>query len=301
MSATPQPVSEGGVLFIFAHPDDEAFGLAGMITLLRRQGTPVTLVTATRGEVGEILAPKRATRSTLGAVREQELRSAMNLAGLNDVRILGYRDSGMAGTPENDDPRSLVRAPAEEVVALVAGEIRSVRPAAVVTFGEDGIYGHPDHVAIHHLTVAAIAAAADPNQPEGLGEPWKVGALYFSAIPRERIRSMAERRDGPFRSLTPEQLATMGTPLGEITVTMPVDDVVDIKEAVLRHHQTQINTEGPFAGLPRETVRRMLSWEFLHRAELPWPSAETDPILDLFEARRPDPETRDRQLTEAVS
>ena len=296
MSTDDSTTQHNGVLFILAHPDDEAFGLSGTIMLLRRRGIPVTLVTATRGEVGEILAPERATRETLGAVREQELRAAMSRAGLEDVRVLGYRDSGMDGTPENADPRNLVQAPEAEVVAHLVAAIRSVRPAAVVTFAEDGGYGHPDHVAIHFRTLAAVAAAADPEQPAGLGDAWRVGALYVTAMPRERLQQMARRAEGPFRSLTPEQIATLGTPLAEITITLPISDVVDDKLAVLREHLTQVGPKGPFSDLPPELVRTMMGWEFLRAIDLPWPTAPSDPLRELFAERRPDPATVNRDL-----
>lgn len=289
----------GGLLVVLAHPDDEAFGLAGTIGLLRAQGVPVTLVTATRGEVGEILVPELSTRGTLGAVREKELRDAMALIGLHDIRLLGYRDSGMDGTPENQDPRSLAQAPAEEVVSQIAMTIRDVCPAAIITFGADGIYGHPDHVAIHHHTTNAIGLAADDLAPAGLGQPWRVSSLYYSALPRERVRRMARRADGPFRSLTAEQLASLGTPAREITVMMPVADVVETKERVIRLHRTQIDPEGPFAGLDRDQVRQMMSWEFLRRVDLPWASASTpasDPVAALFAARRPDVEAVIQEL-----
>lgn len=298
MATTPitPDTQHNGVLFSLAHPDDEAFGLSGTIMLLRRRGVPVTLVTATRGEVGEILAPERATRETLGAVREQELRTAMSRAGLEDVRLLGYRDSGMDGTPENADPRSFVQAPVAEVIAQLVAVIRSVRPTAVVTFAEDGGYGHPDHIAIHHRTLAAVAVAADPDQPAGLGEPWRVGALYVTAMPRERLQQMARRAEGPFRSLSPEQIAKLGVPLAEITITMPIADVVDDKLAVLREHRTQVGPNGPFSDLPPELVRTMMGWEFLRAIDLPWPTSPSDPLRELFAERRPDPVTLDRDL-----
>lgn len=299
-SATDRPAN--GLLVVLAHPDDEAFGLAGTISLLRTRGVPVTLVTATRGEVGEILVPELATRDSLGAVREKELRDAMALAGVDDIRLLGYRDSGMAGTPENDDPRSLVRAPASEVVSMIAMTIRDVRPAAVITFGADGIYGHPDHVAIHHHTTAAIGLAADDAAPAGLGEPWRVASLYYNALPRERVQRMAQRADGPFRSLSAEQLANLGTPAREITVTMPVADVVETKDQVIRLHRTQIDPSGPFAGLEREQVRLMMSWEFMRRIDLPWSRADSpaqDPVAELLASRQPDVEAVLRDL-EAV-
>ncbi len=83
--------------------------------------------------------------------------------GVTQLVFLDYRDSGMAGTPENQDPRAFVNAPAEEVVPLLVSLIRSLRPEVIVTFEPNGGYGHPDHIAIHKHTVAAFQAAADPT------------------------------------------------------------------------------------------------------------------------------------------
>ena len=265
-----EDVTPAPVLFAYAHPDDEAFGSAGSIALLTGRGVPVVLVCATRGEAGEISDPRLATRETIGAVREAELRAAMAVVGVADIRLLGYRDSGMAGTAENDDPRAFVNAPLPEVVAQLAAQIRAVRPTTVVTFGPDGIYGHPDHIYTYRATAAAVEVAADPDQPTGLGEPWRVDALYFNAIPRERIEAMAERSDGPFRSMPPEERAKLGTPEAEIDTIVDVADLRERKVRAIRAHQTQVGEGGPMANLPPEQVAQFLSREFFRRAPLPW-------------------------------
>lgn len=272
------------VLFIFAHPDDEAFGCAGTMAALVSSGTPIVLVTATRGEAGDISSERLATPASIGAVREMELRAAMELIDVYDVRFLGYRDSGMEGTPENQDLRCLHQAPFDEVVALLIAQIRATRPCVVVTFGADGIYGHPDHVFIHHATVAAIQAAADKHQPEGLGAPWRVSALYFTAIPRERIQAMAERTDGPFRHMSAENLAKLGTLEEDITTNVDVAGYRSLKERVIRAHQTQVGEGGPMANLPREQVESFLSREHFMRASLPWevpPGVMADPVAQV--------------------
>ena len=112
------------LLAVFAHPDDEAFGTGGTLARYAGEGVRVALVCATRGEVGGIADPSLATRETLGQVRETELRCAAQALGISDVIFLGYRDSGMAGTPENEDPRAFVNIAAEEVVAQLMGIIR---------------------------------------------------------------------------------------------------------------------------------------------------------------------------------
>lgn len=272
----PQPV-----LLVFAHPDDEAFGCAGSLAALDEANFSVVLVTATRGEAGEISSERLATPVTIGAVRELELRAAMALVGVDEVRFLGYRDSGMEGTPKNQDARSLHCAPFDEVVAQITAQIRDIRPDTVITFGADGIYGHPDHIAVHHATVAAVQAAADESQPAGLGAPWKVSALYFSAVPRERIQAMAQRSDGPFRHMSEEQLANLGTPASEITTRIDVSPFRSLKERVIRAHQTQVGEGGPMADMPREQVEAFLSLESFARQPLPWDEqmvAENDPL-----------------------
>ena len=276
----------GPVLLIFAHPDDEAFGCAGTIAALGETNVPVVLVTATRGEAGEISSDRLATPVTLGAVRERELRAAMALVGVDEVRVLGYRDSGMEGTAENDDARSLHRAPFAEVVGQLTAQIRDIRPAAIITFGADGIYGHPDHIAVHRATVEAVKAAADEHQPTGLGEPWQVPALYFTAVPRERIQAMAQRSDGPFRHMSEEQLARLGTPADEITTRVDVVPYRSLKEQVIRAHQTQVGEGGPMADMPKEQVEAFLATENFVRVALLTAGADSpssDPLTVLAE------------------
>src|SRR5947207_13996528 len=104
----------------FAHPDDETFSVGGTLARAISLGWRVTAICATRGEVGEIAPGTDATPATLGAVREQELRAACAALGVTDVRFLGYRDSGMDGTPENKAARAHINAPDEEVVGKLA-------------------------------------------------------------------------------------------------------------------------------------------------------------------------------------
>ena len=160
------------ILAAYGHPDDEG-QVTGTLAAFIARGAKVTLVCATRGEVGEISDPALATPDTLGYVRELELRAAMAQIGLSDVRLLPYRDSGMAGTPENDDPRSLHQQPAEAVVAQLVAVIRELRPHAVFTWDPSGGYGHPDHVAVHKHMVAAFDAAGDAAQFPEAGAAWR--------------------------------------------------------------------------------------------------------------------------------
>jgi LmbE family N-acetylglucosaminyl deacetylase len=156
------------LLVVTAHPDDEVLHFGGLTYLTARAGGQVTLVCATRGEVGEIADTALATTATLGAVRETELRAAAALLGVQDVRLLDYRDSGMAGTPENEHPRAFVRAAEIDVVPLLVRIIREQRPTVVATWAPDGGYGHPDHVAAsRHATAAFDLAGQGGSQGRG--------------------------------------------------------------------------------------------------------------------------------------
>jgi N-acetyl-1-D-myo-inositol-2-amino-2-deoxy-alpha-D-glucopyranoside deacetylase len=147
------------LLVLFAHPDDEAFGSAGSFAYLADRGATVTLIDATRGEEGEISDPMLATPQNLGEVREKELRTAMAQVGVTDVRFLDYRDSGMAGTEENKNPRAFMNANPADVAAHLREVIDELKPDAVLTFGPDGVYGHPDHKMISRTATAAVLTA----------------------------------------------------------------------------------------------------------------------------------------------
>src|SRR5256886_14495415 len=127
------------LLGAFAHPDDEGI-VSGALLQYSTSGVETCLVCATRGEVGEIADPALATPENLGEVREGEMRAAAEALGVHNLWFLGYRDSGMAGTPENQDPRSLAQASAAEVVGKLVGIIRHFRPQVMVTFDETGAY-----------------------------------------------------------------------------------------------------------------------------------------------------------------
>jgi N-acetyl-1-D-myo-inositol-2-amino-2-deoxy-alpha-D-glucopyranoside deacetylase len=262
------------MLAVFAHPDDEAFTSGGIFATLRDRGVEVTLVCATRGEEGEIRVPELATRENLGEVREGELRRAMEAVGVTDVRLLDYRDSGMIGTPENDNPIALIQASESEVAERIAAIIREVRPAVVETFGPDGFYGHPDHLMMYRATTAAVLAEGEA--PGG----WRVGALYYATMPRERFLEMAERPNGPFRDFSAEQLAQLGTPLAEITTIVEVVPVVQRKRTAMEAHRTQFGDGSLVRDLGPDEFERLLSREHFVRVALPWDDAAApfDPL-----------------------
>jgi LmbE family N-acetylglucosaminyl deacetylase len=175
------------LLAVLAHPDDESFGMGGTLALYARQGVAAHLVCATRGEVGEMAPEFMQGFNSVEEVREAELRCAAQKLGLASVRFLGYRDSGMPGSPDNRHTRALAAAPLEEVAAKIAHIIRELCPQVIVTFDPLGGYRHPDHIAIHQATVRAFALAADPAFQDGQA-PFQAQKLYFHTIPRRIFR-----------------------------------------------------------------------------------------------------------------
>ncbi|HSF80871.1 MAG TPA: PIG-L family deacetylase [Anaerolineales bacterium] len=259
------------LLAVYAHPDDEAFGTGGSLAQYARDGVRVTLVCATRGEVGEISDPSFATRETLGQVRESELRCAAETMGVAEVIFLDYRDSGMDGTPENEDPRAFINAPADEVVAKLVGIIRRVQPDVVVTFEPNGGYGHPDHIAIHKHTVEAFHAAADPASHIDLGAAWQPQRLFYSAIPRSFFQGMVTRMKALGEDVSDFERFEQdgrGWPDEMVNVTIDVTSTVEAKWEALECHRTQFGPGNLFRRLPEKEIKQLMSREYF---ALAWP------------------------------
>ena len=253
------------ILACFAHPDDEAFTCGGTLAEFASEGDTVSLVCATRGEVGEISNPALATPETLGEVREQELRGACDKLGINPPIFLDYRDSGMDGTAENNDPRAFMNAPAEKVIPQLVGYIRQLQPQIILTFDPSGGYGHPDHIAIHHHTMAAFDAAADSSQFPELGEPWQSDRLYYIVLARsffegiyqklvdlgEDVSQIDRFRDSP-----------AGWPDEEVSLMRDVSAFVETKWKAFYCHQTQINPKSPFRKVPDNFMKQLIRREY---------------------------------------
>lgn len=253
---------------IFAHPDDESFGMAGTMAHATRQGHRVAIVSATRGEAGQIADPTLATPETLGMVREHELRNACAAVGVHDVSFLDYIDGHLA------------EANPDEATGRIVFHLRRFRPAVVATFPANGGYGHPDHMAIHRLTLAAVAAAADPRQyPEqieaGLA-PHRVRKVYYTAIPRERLAQMRQEAQSRGQDFIPGGDAgtipfeQMGTPRAEITTRVRLDDSDYARKLQsLQAHATQMPADSPFAQATPEQLRQYMGTEHFILAPAP--------------------------------
>jgi LmbE family N-acetylglucosaminyl deacetylase len=164
------------VLICLAHPDDESFGSGPLIAKLTHEGMEVTYICATNGDVGSAAAEFMKGHNSIADMRLAELDCAAKILGFKELILFGYRDSGMMGTAENNDPKSLWQAPLEVVTNRVLDVMRRVRPQVVLTFDPYGGYGHPDHIKIHHATLAAFQTMlTEPEHPQ---------KLYYTALPR---------------------------------------------------------------------------------------------------------------------
>ena len=250
------------------------------MTRFAASGATVALVCATRGEVGEISDPNLATLETLPQVREEELRCACGHLGVSDLTFLDYRDSGMADTPENENPRAFTNIPANKVVPRLVKIIRRLRPQVVVTFDPTGGYGHPDHIAIHKHTTSAFHAAADPAQYPNLGQSWQANKLLYAVLPRSMFVKMRAR-------MTELELDTtdfdhfletgVGWPDDEIDFTVDVSNAVEAKWAALICHRTQFGQDSRFRQVFENGSKELLGREYF---VLAWPETDVDLSLD---------------------
>ena len=257
------------ILALYAHPDDEILSPGGTLAHYAQQGASVALAVATRGEAGEIQRPGTATRATLPDVRERETRCSADALGISDLTFLGYRDSGMAGTADNDHPDAFANAPADDVVGCLVATIRRLRPHVIVTFGPYGGYGHPDHVAIHRHAVAAFDAAGDPGRFPEQGNPWRPRRLFYSILPTALFRRIKERvaaRGGDisgFDEMIERRRQTQDDwPDAYINAVVDVSDAIEAKWAAWNCHRTQFGPNSRFRRLPAHEMKELLSTEY---------------------------------------
>lgn len=274
------------LMAVYAHPDDEQ-GISGSFAKYARQGVNTTIICATRGEVGEIAPGTNATPETLGQVREAEMRCAAAKIGLRHLYMLDYRDSGMVGTPENQDPRCLHQANVLSVAEQVTRIVRAQKPQVMVTFDAWGGYGHPDHIQMHQAALMAFWMAADarcfPEQLENGLEAWAPSKLYFNVWPRSRFQKYIAFLENEGQDL-PEWLKSFGQralPDEVITTRLDVSEFVNLKYESLLCHATQLGPETIFRRIPEEMWRDMIRTEAFMLAEARVGRAHGE--TDLFE------------------
>jgi len=260
------------LMAVFAHPDDEAFGTGGTLAKYAKEGCDVHLVTATRGEAGQIAVPELTSPADLPRVREEELRCACEIYGIPPPRFLDYPDGLLPIVHQGQAVGKLVRL------------IRGLKPQVLITFGPEGIYGHYDHIAAHKWTTIAFDLAADPqcfpSQLDGDCEPHQASKLYYRVLSEERLTAMSEAEGIRAVMMDGVPFPMMAASPDEITTVIDVTDLAEAKLAGLRCHVSQIGYDLPFGVSAEEMIRQpWFSQETfeLARSTIGWPKErETD-------------------------
>jgi N-acetyl-1-D-myo-inositol-2-amino-2-deoxy-alpha-D-glucopyranoside deacetylase len=262
---------------VHAHPDDEVFGTGGTFALLATRGVRTVLVTSTGGEEGEIVDPdldeaaKQAMFPRLAEVRREELQQSVQALNIDELRWLGYRDSGMMGTEANNHPDSFHRAVFYEAVKRLVAIIRELRPQVIATYDPFGSYGHPDHLQAHRITLTAFEAAGEPRcYPELEMEIWQPSKLYYMVSPRSAmVRGFKEMKErgvpGPWDN--PNFSAeNMGTPDHLITTRIDVRAHMDQKLRAFQAHKTQFAPQSFMYTLPEAERKQFFGYEHFQLA-----------------------------------
>ncbi|PBC77985.1 N-acetyl-1-D-myo-inositol-2-amino-2-deoxy-alpha-D-glucopyranoside deacetylase [Streptomyces sp. TLI_235] len=277
------------LLLVHAHPDDESIGNGATMARYTAEGAGVTLVTCTLGEGGEVIPPELARltadrEDTLGDHRIGELTAAMRAVGVADVRFLGgpgrYRDSGMMGVADNDRPGCFWQADVDEAADHLVAVVREVRPQVLVTYDENGGYGHPDHIQAHRVALRAYELAADPAHRPELGAAWRIAKVYYNRMPRSVIEQGL--KETAAAAVFPGTAAPGDVPgvVDDAVVTAVLDGraYAGSKAAAMRAHATQITVAGEYFALSNDLGQPLMATEYyqLAHGEPGGPLPETD-------------------------
>ena len=268
------------LLTIHAHPDDETISTGGVMARYLDEGLRVVCLTSNLGEHGEIVVPELDTpenHARLAAIRGQELAEALRRLGGVESRLLGYEDSGMMGTPDNDDPASFWQADLDEAIGRTVRVVREVKPDVVIGYNDFGGYGHPDHIRAAMVAKAAYERAGDagayPEQAADGLEPWAPSKLYYDrAFSPERFRALHfALEESGLQSPYAERIAawletdaeghTPPAPTHATTTQIECGDYFEARDDALRAHRTQVDPEGFFFAVSPAMQRRVWPWE----------------------------------------
>jgi len=251
------------LLCVHPHPDDESIACGGVLARAAAEGVYTVVVTCTAGEEGENLAGIDLGDVPLVEHRRRELAEAIALLGVGAHHQLGYRDSGMVGTAANEHPDCFHQADLEEAARRLATIVRAERPDVVVSDDANGTYGHPDHIKAHHVTVRALALAADPDA-DVAGAPHKVPRRYVHSYSRGRLQAahvalLAAGLASPFGE--EDEPEPFGVDDELVTTRVDVSAYVATKLAAMRAHASQIGADSFFMNVPDRMVDAFLGVE----------------------------------------
>jgi N-acetyl-1-D-myo-inositol-2-amino-2-deoxy-alpha-D-glucopyranoside deacetylase len=258
------------LLTVHAHPDDESISTGGIMARYAAEGVRVVCVTCTGGEHGEIVVPELDTpdnHARLADIRREELRRALARLGPIEQRFLGYVDSGMMGTPENELPGSFWQADLDEAAERLLVVVREVRPQVIVGYNDFGGYGHPDHIRAALVAKAAFERAADEPEP-----PAKLYEVARDWTRLEEVRERAAQRGAEAWWNNPEETdeqrrereahwAQMLAAQGPVTTRVDVADHVAAKHAAMAEHVTQLAPTFTYLALTPDDWRELMPTE----------------------------------------
>lgn len=212
------------LLAVFAHPDDETFRCGGTLALLAQRGVRVHVLTATRGQAGSCGDPPLCGRDELPDVRQRELQSACAALGIEPPRLLDYQDGQLADADRGT------------IIAEILAVVDQVQPQVMLTFGEDGLSGHPDHIAIGQHAAEAFRRADD------------VAALYTVAVPQSLATTLGMKQ-------------VRAVPDETISLTVDVSRVWEQKVSAIHCHATQLSSS-PMMNAPEQRRRLFFGTEY---------------------------------------
>lgn len=239
------------IVFLHAHPDDEAIFTGGTMARLSSAGHRLVVVVATSGELGRSISAD--SDRHLSAHRMDETQAACEALGVDRVEFLGYHDSGMPGDPANHDPGSFFSTDTDQAARHLLATIDEESPDAVVVYDAGGIYGHPDHIQVHRVGVRAARMAG-------------VQTLYQATIDREYLHFVETHVvDQAHRAVPGHLAAGVGVPSVMVTKAVDVRCVLDTKRAAIAAHASQVSGSSMMMTMPAASFERVYGYEWYIR------------------------------------
>lgn len=301
------PVDTSGeplcLLTVHAHPDDEASKGASTVAKYFREGVRTVLVCCTGGEEGDLQNPAlreegqpfhgltpEEEKAKLAEVRPLELEKSVGIIGFTSLHMLGYRDSGMAGTPPNEHPDCFWQADLDEATERLVRIIRAERPQVILTYNDDQRgYPHPDHLRVHDISVLAFERAGDPLWYPDSGEPWQPLKMYYTLWAKERVLAvhealLAKNGESPFE----ENWLNRPSQDHRITTRLHLPEYLFARSGSLRAHATQVDpTSAWWFGLDDDELAKVYPWEdWILAKSAVWVDVDKGVESDLFEGVR---------------
>ncbi|HUY64413.1 MAG TPA: PIG-L family deacetylase [Acidimicrobiales bacterium] len=245
-------------VFFHAHPDDETIATGGTMAKMASEGHRVILITATAGELGEVPEGLLAPGEDLAGRRAKELAAACEILGVARHLCLGYRDSGMAGEPSNDDEGTFWRADVDEAAQALAAVLRQEEADVLCAYDENGVYGHPDHLQVHRVGLRAAEMAGTRR-------------VFMATVNRTYFKSLAERA-AEFGLELPDgevEVDGLGVDEDRITTAVDVSGFLDDKRRAMQAHASQIAETSFFLSPPPEAFAAMWGTEWYIRVGAP--------------------------------